>query len=101
MRPLPQPAIASTQVPSCVPPDITLPRVSSETGNSVSPGVSWLASAAAIDPSSIFACRPSQRQMPNRLRKVSATLVQISAGWSVISPRPNQAIEPMVKTMKP
>jgi hypothetical protein len=57
--------------------------------------------AAAADPSSMVAWRPSQRQIPNRLRKVSTAFVQTRAGWPLIRPKPNQAIDPTVKTMKP
>ena len=41
---------------------------------------------AARAPSSTFVCRPSQRQMPKMSRKVSTTLVHISAGWCVVAP---------------
>src|SRR5688500_4183996 len=101
MGPLAQPAIASTQAPSGVLSDLTLARVSSETGNNASPGVARLAFAAAADPSSIVAWRPSQRQIPNRARIVSTAVVHLSAGWPLIRPKPNQAIEPKVKTMNP
>jgi hypothetical protein len=46
-----------------------------------------LSLAAAIAPSSIRACRPSQRQTPNRLRKVRTTFCHSRLGWSVAYPR--------------
>jgi hypothetical protein len=49
----------------------------------------------------MVAWRPSQRQIPNRLRIVSTALVHISAGWPLIRPKLNQAMEPKVKTMNP
>ena len=76
----------------------TSPLVSSETGNRSSPGVSWLASAAVPAPSSTFACRPSQRQMPKMLRSVRTALVHSSAGWPVSIPVANQASDPTRKT---
>ena len=60
-----------------------------------------LAAAAVEAPSSIRACRPSQRQMPKMLRIVRTMFVHTSAGCPVIRPVASHASEPIRNTQKP
>jgi hypothetical protein len=68
------------QWPTSLPPDCTAAFESRDTGNKVSPGVSWLASAAFRPPSSTRDWRPSQRHTPKMSSTVSTTFVHSSAG---------------------
>ena len=63
--------------------------------------VGALLPAPPSPPSSILACRPSQRQMPNRLSAVRTTFCHSRFAWPVVMPSASQASEPTVKTMKP
>src|SRR3954467_7701546 len=101
MRPERHPAMASMHDPTLSPFAVTEPRLSSETGNSASPGVSALLSAAVRPPSSTPAWRPSQRHTPKMFRTVSTTLVQVSAGWPVMMPVASHDSEPTRNTANP